>query len=74
MLTFEEKYLNAFNIIQKCAGLNKLQPLQLFQSAASKSLAYIAPNLDNVSQVANSMKILVESTYKILQENINENY
>jgi len=44
--------------------------LQLLQNQNGKTLAYIAPTLDNVSQVAAAMKILIESTYNVLLEKI----
>lgn len=74
MLVFDGEQEKNFEIINQCSGLNQLQPLQLLQNQNGKTLAYIAPTLDNVSQVAAAMKILIESTYKNLQENINENY
>lgn len=55
-------------IINQCSGLNQLQSLQLLKTPTGKTLAYIAPTMDNVPQVANAMKILIESTYNILLE------
>ena len=72
-LAFEGKYLNQFQIINQCNGLTQIRPLQIFQNPTGKTLAYIAPTLDNLSQVAAAMKILIESTYDILQEKIYEN-
>ena len=73
MLVFEGEQEKNFEIINQCTGLNQLQPLQLLQNQNGKTLAYIAPTLDDVSQVAAAMKILIESTYNVLTEKIYEN-
>ena len=67
-LAFEGEQEKNFEIINQCGELNQLQPLQILNTPTGKILAYIAPTLDDVSQVAAAMKIMIESTYNILME------
>lgn len=67
-LAFEGEYEKYFEILNQCSGLNQLQPLQMMKTAEGKVLSHVVPTLDNVSNVATAMKILIESTYHILQE------
>lgn len=67
-LAFEGEYEKYFEILNQCSGLSQLQPLQMMKTAEGKVLSHVVPTLDNVSNVATAMKILIESTYHILQE------
>ena len=69
-LVLRGKFLNDIGLLNKCIVSNKLQPIRLLKNPKSKTIAHEMSNLDDVSQVANAMKVLVESTYDVIQEKI----
>lgn len=72
-VVFEGEYLEYFKIIAQYIDFRQNQSIQILQSPTCKMLAYNTTTYDNVSQVANVVKILIEMTFTILQEQIYEN-
>ena len=69
-VVFEGDYLEHFKIIEQYIAVNKIPSVQILENSKCKMLAYGTTTFDNVQQVANVSKILIEMTFTILQEKI----
>lgn len=69
-IVFEGEYLKYFKILEQYIDLTQMHSVQILQSSKSKMLAYYTAKFDNVSQIANIIKIFIEMTFTVLQEKI----
>lgn len=64
---FEGEYLEQFKIIEQYIDVNKIPSVQILENDTCKMLAYSTTTFDNVLQVANVAKILIEMIFTVLQ-------
>ena len=69
-VAFQGQYMQYFEVIDQCIKSNNVQSVQTLETPTgeTKMLAFSTPNFDNISQVAEMTKILLEITYTVVQE------
>ena len=69
-VAFQGQYMQYFEVIDQCIKSNNVQSVQILETPTgeTKMLAFSTPNFDNISQVAEMTKILLEITYTVVQE------
>ena len=69
-IVFKGEYLKYFKILEQYIDFRKMHSVQILENSTCKMVAYHTEKFDNVSQVANVTKLLIEMIFTILREKI----
>ena len=69
-IVFKGEYLKYFKILEQYIDFRKMHSVQILENSTCKMVAYHTEKFDNVSQVSNVTKLLIEMIFTILREKI----